>query len=102
MNDLSPEFRSTLRDLFVPLARALQHAEYDVRLDPAGHRGRLDEDLILVPVRYEVHWRRFRTIPTELVRDVVFEAHRRSGRGDEADWMVAAEAYVRDHVLEAS
>lgn len=100
MPDLSPEFRQRLDPLLGALAQSLGHNPYELRLDPAGHRVRLDGEILWIPVRYEVHWRRFHAVPTELVREAAYWAKRLGhGAADEADCEAFAEAFLRDNLL---
>lgn len=99
MSGLSPEFRAELEPLLARLADATGRPGFEPEADPASHKVRLQDNRILVPIRYEVHWRRFRTMPTELVRDVAYAAWRQKGEGDEADWQALAESFVRDHLM---
>lgn len=82
------------------LAAALGRSRFELELDPRAHAVRLREPHVLVPVRYEVHWRRFHTLPTDLVRDAAYLAKRASpDRPDEADCQAFSQWFLREHVL---
>ena len=74
-----------------PLEARLSREAYAVRVAPPE---------VFVPVRFEVHWRRFGTVPTDLMRDAALAARRMARpTEDEADRVLFAELFVRDHVL---
>lgn len=75
-------------------------ARFELALDAAARRVRVAGARVSIPVRYEIHWRRFQTIATELLRDAAFEASRvNQPELDEADRVVFAEVFVRDRLL---
>ena len=100
MAELSPEFRDALAPLLAALGAATGRAPLRPFLG-GEHAVKLEGDALRVPVRFELHWRRFRTLPTDLLREAAFQARRaqRVPGEDEADWTVFAEAFVRDEVL---
>lgn len=100
MPELSPDFHRELQRLLDELRRVVDAPVLEPRLDDGTHRLRIQAGTVRVPVRYEVHWRRFRTLPTELVRDLAFAVVRWvRPEEDEADAQVFAEAFLRDAVL---
>jgi hypothetical protein len=96
----TPEFEQALARIFALLGQELWHRDLVPVLDASAAAPRVQEGRVHVPVRFEVHWRRFQTLPTDLVRDAAYAAARQSGR-DEADAMVFAEVFLREHVLNA-
>lgn len=101
MDELSDAFRRRLEPLFAALASELGRRPFRIRLDATAHAVRLAGDEVQVPVRFEVHWRRFGTVPTDLVRDAAYAACRGQPKADEADCQAFAEVFLRDHVLRA-
>lgn len=101
MTPLSPDFQARLDEVFQSLGSALARPAFRARLEERTHEARLEGDTVAVPVRFEVHWRRFGTVPTDLVRSAAYAAARATGRMDDADAQVFAEAFLRDHVLNA-
>ncbi len=98
MTDLSPEFHRELEALVAELVRRLGMPPPRLQADAEAHGLRFRADEIRVPVRYEIHWRRFRSLPTELARDLAHAAGRAQGY-DEVDAQAFAETFVRDVVL---
>lgn len=102
MADLSAEFRTRLEEIFGNLSAALDLPPFQLKLAADSHVVRFHEGVLYIPVRYEVHWRQLRTVPTELVWDAAYDVRQRTGDGiDEALCSVFAETFVRDHVLNA-
>lgn len=100
LSDFSPEFRAELEAIFADLATELETEPYEVVLDPDVQAVIFDGRRILVPRRFEAHWRRFRTVPTDLVRDAAYLAALRAAPlMDDADRQVMTEAFVRDRLL---
>lgn len=83
------------------LSRELRLPPLKAVVDASAHRARLREHTLQVPVKYEVHWRRFRTLPLELIREAAYLAKQQQSLPvpDEADCRAFAEVFVRDHVL---
>lgn len=100
MSGLSPAFRDELVPLFDALAAAVGLPALEPRMSRDSYSVKVAAGQVLVPVRFEVHWRRFEKVPTDLVRDAAYAARRSTmDPFDEADCQTFAQVFLRDHVL---
>ena len=97
MPGLSPEFVQRLDPILADLGRRLGIPALHAEFDPTTDRVRVQGETVRVPAKHEIHWRRFQTLPTDLVREAAYALARRSQ--DEADAHAFAEAFLRDAVL---
>lgn len=102
MAELSLDFRRELERLLAILSEELGQPPYTVRLGPASLRVQLHGTTLLVPLAFEQHWRRFRTTPTDLIREAARLAREQADPDlDPADLEVFAEVFLRRHLLDA-
>ena len=95
------ELPAALAPALAALATALHREAFRASVVPTAYRVRVRGSEIEIPVQYEIHWRRFQTIPTQVVRDIAYLAKREASLPvpDDADCHAFAEVFVRDHVL---